>query len=88
MTSGLTSGSLTPEAYRLLSVFETENDNLSAIGSRLTETKMLATQTLSYVHIVNQALVPEKKAYPRRNLIVVVSAAATFSFFTFCDGHY
>ncbi len=72
------SGNVSPEAYRLFSLFESENQSLAAIGSRLTETWMLATQTLPYVHIVNKAEVPEKKAFPRRKIIVLASASGAF----------
>jgi uncharacterized protein involved in exopolysaccharide biosynthesis len=63
----------TPEFLRLVNMFESENVNLSAIRSRLTEARMLAEQTLPYTHIINKANVPEKKALPKRSVIVISS---------------
>jgi uncharacterized protein involved in exopolysaccharide biosynthesis len=71
------SAQYSPDFLRLMNMFETENENLSAIRSRLTETKMIAEQTLPYTHIINEAQVSEKKAFPRRTLIVVASALST-----------
>ena len=47
-------------------MFESENENLSEIRSRLTEAKMLAGQDLPYTHIINEAKVSEKKALPQK----------------------
>lgn len=69
-------GKYNPEFLRLINMFESENENLSEIRSRLTEAKMLAEQILPYTHIINKANVSEKKALPRRSVIVV---SATFS---------
>jgi len=77
-------GHYDPEFLRLINMFESENENLSAIRSRLTEAKMLAEQNLPYTHIINKANVPEKKALPRRSAIViasVLSAMAVMFFF-------
>jgi uncharacterized protein involved in exopolysaccharide biosynthesis len=62
-----------PDFLRLVNMFESENENLSAIRSRLTEAKMLASQVLPYTHIINEAKVPEKKALPKRTAIVTWS---------------
>jgi uncharacterized protein involved in exopolysaccharide biosynthesis len=64
-------GKYNPEFLRLINMFESENENLSEIRSRLTEAKMLAEQILPYTHIINKANVSEKKALPRRSFIVI-----------------
>jgi len=69
-------GMYNPEFLRLINMFESENENLSEIRSRLTEAKMLAEQILPYTHIINKANVSEKKALPKRSVIVI---ASTFS---------
>jgi uncharacterized protein involved in exopolysaccharide biosynthesis len=66
----------TPEFLRLINMFESENENLSEIRGRLTEARMLAGQDLPYTHIINEARVSEKKAFPKRSHIVL---ASTFS---------
>ena len=66
-----------PEYMRLMNMFESENENLSEIRSKLTEAKMLAEQDLPYVHIINEARIPEKKALPRRSYIVVATTITT-----------
>lgn len=71
------SGRYNPEFLRLINMFESENENLSAIRSRLTEAKMMAEQTLPYTHIINKANISEKKALPRRSVIVISSALST-----------
>jgi hypothetical protein len=70
------SAQYTPEYLRLINMFETENQNLSAIRERLTEAQMLAEQDLPYTHIINKANVSERKALPRKTYIV---ATASFS---------
>jgi uncharacterized protein involved in exopolysaccharide biosynthesis len=62
-----------PEFLRIMNMFESENENLSDIRSKLTEAKMLAEQDLPYIHIINKARVSEKKALPRRSYIVIAS---------------
>jgi uncharacterized protein involved in exopolysaccharide biosynthesis len=58
-------------------MFETENENLSAIRSRLTEARMLSGQDLPYIHMINEAKVAEKKALPKRSLLVIASTLST-----------
>lgn len=70
-------GRYNPEFLRLINMFESENENLSEIRSRLTEAKMLAEQTLPYTHIINKANVSEKKALPKRSVIVISSTLST-----------
>jgi uncharacterized protein involved in exopolysaccharide biosynthesis len=70
-------GKYSPEFLRLVNMFESENQNLSVIRSRLTEARMLAEQTLPYTHIINKAYVSEKKALPKRSVIVISATLST-----------
>jgi hypothetical protein len=83
---GTVSGQYSPEFLRLINMFESENENLSAIRSRLTEAKMLAEQDLPYTHIINEAKVSEKKALPRRSYVVVVSTLSAMLLLLFFLG--
>jgi len=67
-------------------MFESENKNLSDIRSRLTEAKMVADQDLPYVYIINAAQISEKKALPKRSLIVIASTLSTLLLLTFILG--
>jgi capsular polysaccharide biosynthesis protein len=83
---GTVAGTLSAEFLRLINMFESENENLSAIRSRLTEAKMLAEQDLPYTHIINEARVSEKKAQPKRSLIVLASTLSTLLLMIFILG--
>lgn len=83
---GKASVEYSPEFLRLINMFESENENLSAIRGRLTEAKMLAEQDLPYTHIINEAKVSEKKALPKRSYIVMVSTLSTLLLITFFLG--
>lgn len=76
-------GQFTPEFLRLMNMFETENENLSAIRTRLTESKMAAEQNLPYTHVINAGQVSEKKAVPHRTLIVLASTLSALLMMTF-----
>jgi uncharacterized protein involved in exopolysaccharide biosynthesis len=67
-------GEYSPKFLRLINMFESENENLSDLRSRLTEAKILSEQNLPYTHIINEAQVSEKKAFPKRSIIVLASA--------------
>jgi len=71
------SGEYTPRFLRLINMFESENENLSDIRSRMTGAKILSEQNLPYTHIINEAQVSEKKALPKRSLIVLASAISS-----------
>lgn len=75
-----------PEFLRLINMFESENENLSAIRSRLTEAKMLAGEDLPYTHIINEAKVSEKKALPDRSQIVILSTLSALLLMIFILG--
>jgi hypothetical protein len=83
---GTASGQYSPEFLRMINMFESENENLSAIRSRLTEAKMLASQDLPYTHIINVAKVSEKKALPKRTFIVIASTLSTLLLMIFILG--
>lgn len=83
---GTAIGLYSAEFLRLINMFESENENLSAIRSRLTEAKMLAEQNLPYTHIINEAKVPEKKALPKRSFIVMASVLSTLLLMIFILG--
>jgi uncharacterized protein involved in exopolysaccharide biosynthesis len=80
------SGQYTPEYLRLINMFESENENLSAIRSRLTEAEMLAEQNLPYTHIINEGKVSEKKAFPKRSRIVLASTLSALFLMLFILG--
>ena len=75
-----------PGFLRLMNMFESENENLSAIQSRMTEAKMLAEQDLPYIHIINEAKVSEKKAVPKRSYIVIAATLSTLLLILFVLG--
>jgi len=83
---GTASGQYSPEFLRMINMFESENDNLSAIRSRLTEAKMIASQDLPYTHIINMAKVSEKRALPKRSFIVIASTLSTLLLMIFILG--
>jgi uncharacterized protein involved in exopolysaccharide biosynthesis len=70
-------GQYSPDYMRLMNIFESENENLSTIQGRLIESKALVDQNLPYIHIINEAKVSEKKATPKRTLIVLFSTFST-----------
>jgi len=83
---GIAAGQYSLEFLRLINMFESENENLSRIRSRLTEAKMVAEQDLPYTYIINTAKVSEKKALPQRSLIVIASSISTLLLLLFILG--
>jgi hypothetical protein len=83
---GTASVQYSPEFLRLINMFESENENLSDIKSRLTEAKMSAEQDLPYTYIINSGKVSEKKAIPKRSLIVLTSTFSTLLLMIFILG--
>jgi len=63
-------------ALRIYSTLETENDYLGLIRGRYLEALALSQQTTPYTLVVDRAVVAEKKVYPRRSLIVLVSTTS------------
>jgi hypothetical protein len=60
-------------ALRIYSTLETENDYLGMIRGRYIEAQALSRRTMPYTLIVDRAVVAEKKVWPRRTVIVIVS---------------
>jgi len=63
-------------ALKIYSTLETENDYLGLIRGRYLEALALSQQTMPYTLVVDMAVVAEKKIYPRRSVIVIVSTAS------------
>jgi capsular polysaccharide biosynthesis protein len=63
-------------ALRTYSTLETENDYLGLIRGRYLEALALSQQTMPYTLVVDRAVVAEKKVYPHRSIIVMVSSAS------------
>jgi hypothetical protein len=63
-------------ALRVYSTLETENEYLGLIRGRYIEALAMSRQTLPYTLVVDRAVVAEKKAWPRRSMIVLVSAVS------------
>lgn len=62
----------------LKNIIESQSIQLSLLNSRCNEAKVDAEQTLSHVYVVDKAYRPDKKAYPQRLLIVLISTISTF----------
>jgi LPS O-antigen subunit length determinant protein (WzzB/FepE family) len=58
-------------------------ERLVFLKSKLAEARVDAFNNLPHKYVVNQALVSEKKAYPKRLIIVIFSAISTFIFAVF-----
>ncbi len=63
-------------ALRIYATLETENDYLGMMRGRYLEALAMRRQTLPYTLVVDRAGVAEKKAWPRRSMIVLVSTAS------------
>ncbi|MFO7867803.1 MAG: hypothetical protein R6U95_00715 [Bacteroidales bacterium] len=57
-----------------------EKEQLSMLNSRLKEAKVNAERDLTHYFVVNKAYKSDKKAKPKRLMIVVISTIATFLF--------
>lgn len=60
-------------ALRIYSTLETENEYLGMIRGRYLEAQALSRRTMPYTLIVDRAVVAEKKIWPRRTVMVIVS---------------
>ncbi|HCM59806.1 MAG TPA: hypothetical protein DIS74_05450 [Bacteroidales bacterium] len=60
-------------ALRIYSTLETENDYLGMIRGRYLEAQALSRRTMPYTLIVDRAVVAERKVWPRRTVMVMVS---------------
>lgn len=64
-------------ALKSYAILETETDYLNLIRGRHIEALALSRQTKPYTLVVDSAVVAEKKAFPRRSIIVIVSTVST-----------
>lgn len=60
-------------ALKTYSTLETETDYLGLIRGRYLEAQALSQQTMPYTLVVDRAVVAEKKIWPHRSIIVIVS---------------
>lgn len=63
-------------ALKSYAILETETDYLNLIRGRHIEALALSRQTMPYTLVVDAAVVAEKKAFPRRSIIVIVSTVS------------
>lgn len=63
-------------ALKSYAILETETDYLNLIRGRYIEALALSRQTMPYTLVVDSAVVAEKKAFPRRSIIVLVSSVS------------
>ncbi len=63
-------------ALRIYTTLETESEYLGLMRGRYLEALAMSHQTLPYTLIVDRAVVAEKKAWPRRTIIVLISTAS------------
>jgi len=67
--------------YLFLTEFlENESARLSLLKEKYVEAKVDAEQNLSHTFIVNKGQEAEKKAYPKRSIIVIISTLSAFLF--------
>lgn len=55
-----------------------ELEQLARLKMKRKQAKVDAEQTLAHAYVINQAYVPDKKAYPKKLYIVLITALATF----------
>ena len=75
-TWAASAGTISPGLLKLLNMYESENENLSSIGSKLAGARILGWQDMPYTHIINSAKISERKAFPRRSIIVLTVTAS------------
>ncbi len=61
---------------RLYSTLEAENNYLGLIRGKHIEALAMSRQTLPYTLVVDHAVVAEKKVWPKRSAIVILSAVS------------
>jgi hypothetical protein len=67
--------------YLFLTEFiENESARLSLLKEKYVEAKVDAEESLSHTFIVNKGQEAEKKAYPKRSIIVIISTLSAFLF--------
>ena len=66
-------------AYESINLFlEFEKERLSEVKAKYAEAKIEAEQSLPQKFVVNSAYAAEKKSYPKKSIIVIVSTMAAF----------
>ncbi len=70
------SRSVGASALSVYATLETENEYLGLIRGKYLEVMALSRQVIPYTVIVDRAGVAEKKIYPRRSIMVIVSTAS------------
>lgn len=69
-----------PEFIRFSESHQQAVADLGIIQQKHTEAKIAASQDFPYTFIINDARASEKKAFPRRSVIVIISTAVTLLF--------
>jgi capsular polysaccharide biosynthesis protein len=70
----------TPEYIRLSTGHDNSIEELSVLRKKLAEARMDANEDLPYTMVVNHARVAERKAFPDRSTIVILSVLSTLLF--------
>ena len=63
-------------AFRIYSTMETETEYLGLMRGKYLEALAMSRQTMPYTLVVDRAVVAEKKAWPRRSIMVLVSTVS------------
>ena len=63
-------------AFRIYSTLETETEYLGLMRGKYLEALAMSRQTMPYTLVVDRAVVAEKKAWPRRSIMVLVSTVS------------
>ena len=69
--------SQSPDLIRISAFHEDAIEDLSSIRQKLTEAEMAASEDFPYTLIVNKGRISEKKAFPNRSAITLISTLAT-----------
>jgi uncharacterized protein involved in exopolysaccharide biosynthesis len=64
----------------MFSLVSAESELVSELSLRFKEARLEAEQNLSHKFVVERAYPSEKKAYPKKSLIVIVSTLASLLF--------
>lgn len=77
---GISISPYSPELMRFTAAHEQALEDLGTIRQRLTEAEMAASEDQSYTLVVNEARPSERKAMPKRSVIVAVSTISALLF--------
>lgn len=73
-------GRFGPVQQALSEKLELELENLDVLKRKFEQAKVDATEELTHIFLVDEAYPPEKKAYPKRMIICLVTMISTFLF--------